>query len=77
LALLSTALFAPRSLAILGWAFLLTGAGVAVIANALEGLTDDAPNLVMGITFGLYHLVYALCTWLRKSSASHEQFAVE
>jgi hypothetical protein len=77
LALLSTALFAPRALAILGWAFLLTGAGVAVITNALEGLTDDAPNLVMGITFGLYHIIYALCTWLRKSRASHEQFADE
>jgi hypothetical protein len=68
LALLSTALFAPRPLAILGWVFLLSGVGVAVIANGLEGLTEDAPNLVMGITFGLYHIIYALCIWLRKSS---------
>ncbi len=77
LALLSTALFAPRSLAILGWVFLLSGVGVAVVANALEGLTDDAPNLIMGITFGLYHLIYALCTWPRKSSARSEQLADE
>lgn len=77
LALLSTALFAPRSLAILGWAFLLSGAGVAVIANAFEDLADDAPNLVMGLTFGLYHIIYALCTWPRKSAARSEQFADE
>lgn len=70
LALLSTTLFAPRSVAILGWAFLLSGTGVAVLVNALEELTDDAPNLVMGITFGLYHIIYALCVWLRRSSES-------
>jgi hypothetical protein len=63
LALLSTALFAPRSLAVLGWAFLLTGVSVPVLANAVEGLSRDTPNMVMGLTFGLYHLIYALFTW--------------
>jgi hypothetical protein len=77
LALLSTALFAPRSLALLGWAFLLTGVGVPVMANAIERLSDDVPNLVMGVTFGLYHVIYAVCAWPRKRSAPSEQPAVE
>jgi hypothetical protein len=70
LALLSTALFAPRSLALLGWAFLLTGVSVPVIANAVEGMWDNVPNLVMGLTFGLYHVIYALFTWPRKSKVA-------
>jgi hypothetical protein len=72
LALLSTALFAPRSLTILGWAFLLTGVSVPVVANAVEGLPDDVPNVVMGLTFGLYHLVYAACTWSRKRNVGEQ-----
>jgi hypothetical protein len=77
LALLSTALFAPRSLAILGWAFLLTGVAVPILANRLEGLLDDLPNVAMGITFGLYHLIYAACTWSRKPAIAGEQPVVE
>ena len=26
------------------------------------------PNFFMGLTFGVYHLVYAVCTWPRRSS---------
>jgi hypothetical protein len=77
LALLSTALFAPRSLVILGWAVLLTGVSVPVAANAVERLSDNAPNFVMGLTFGLYHLIYAGFTWPRKSKAAREQIAHE
>jgi hypothetical protein len=73
LVLLSTALFAPRSLAILGWAFLLTGVSVPAAANALEGLSTDVPNFVMGITFGSYHLIYAFFTWPRKQRATSDQ----
>ena len=73
LALLSTALFAPRSLAILGWAFLLTGVSVPVAANAVEGLSSDVPNFVMGITFGFYHLIYAVFTWRRKEGVIGDQ----
>ena len=73
LALLSTALFAPRSLALLGWAFLLTGVSVPVTANAVEGLSTDIPNFVMGITFGSYHLIYAVFTWPRKERATSDQ----
>lgn len=63
LALLSTALFAPRSLTILGWAAFLTGLCVPALANVLEDFSREATNMVMGITFGLYHLIYALAVW--------------
>jgi hypothetical protein len=77
LALLSTGLFAPRSLALLGWAFLLSGLAIPALTNVLEDLPADLPNLAMGITFGLYHLVYAVCAWPRKRADEIEQFAVE
>jgi hypothetical protein len=77
LALLSTALFAPRSLVILGWAVLLTGVSVPVAANAVEGLSDNVPNVIMGLTFGLYHVIYAGFTWSRKSRPAGDQLANE
>ena len=73
LALLSTALFAPRSLAILGWAFLLTGMSVPVAAQAVEGWSTDIPNFFMGITFGFYQLIYAVFTWRRKEPVTSDQ----
>jgi hypothetical protein len=77
LALLSTALFAPRSLAVLGWAFLFTGLSIPAILNWVEGLPGDIPNLTMGITFGLYHLIYAAATWSRKRASEATQIAIE
>jgi hypothetical protein len=70
LALLSTALFAPRSLAVLGWAFLLSSVSIPVLMNAIDDLTDDVPNTVMGVTFGLYHLIYAVATWPRRGATA-------
>jgi hypothetical protein len=77
LALLSTALFAPRSLVLLGWVCLLTGVTVPVMANTFEGLDSDVPNLVMGLTFGLYHLIYAIFTWSWKRPAAADPLADE
>jgi hypothetical protein len=77
LALLSTALFAPHSLAVLGWAFLFTGLSVPALVNWIEGLPGDIPNLAMGITFGLYHLIYAAATWPRKRASEAAQIAIE
>ena len=77
LALLSTQLFAPRSLVVLGWICLLTGVTVPVLANVFEGVASDVPNLVMGVTFGLYHVIYALFTWTGKRVAAVAQFANE
>lgn len=73
LALLSTALFAPRSLALLGWAFLLTGISVPVTADFVDGLSADIPNFFMGMTFGAYHLIYAVFTWRRREDVTWGQ----
>jgi hypothetical protein len=77
LALLSTALFAPRSLAVLGWAFLLSSVSIPVLMNAIDDLTDDVPNTVMGVTFGLYHLIYAVATWPRRGATGPAPARIE
>ena len=77
LALLSTALFAPRSLVSLGWAFLLTALALPTLKNLVAELPANQPNIAMGITFGLYHLIYAVCAWPRKRADEIEQFALE
>jgi hypothetical protein len=66
LSLLSTALFAPRSLSLLGWAFLLTALATPVLGDAIDNLTNDVPDTIMGVSFGLYHLIYAVATWRRR-----------
>jgi hypothetical protein len=64
LALIATQHFAPRSLVYLGWAFLLTAVGMTIATRQLEYYaTPLVPNLAMGVTFGLYHLIYAACVW--------------
>jgi hypothetical protein len=77
LALLSTGLFAPRSLVCLGWAFLLTALAIPALRNAVGGLPANLPTIAMGLTFGLYHLIYAVCAWPRKRADEIEEFAVE
>jgi hypothetical protein len=76
--LLATGLFAPRSLSVLGWAFLLSG--VIYLFWPKPFLADPRgllPNLAMGLTFGLYHLVYAICVWPRRAIAEDEILAPE
>ena len=68
LALLATAPFAPRSIPRLGWVFLLAGFVTFFLHGMADVLTN--PNLLMAATFGLFHLIYAACTWPRKVSAS-------
>jgi len=70
LGLLATSHFAPRSLALLGWAFLISG--LAAILTVRFGSDFffrmlDARNTVvfMAATFGLFHLIYAICAWPR------------
>jgi hypothetical protein len=77
LALLSTSLFAPRSLVLLGWAFLLTGVAVPIMVEASENFFSNLPLWIMAVTFGLYHLIYAACTWPRKRTEGAAQPAVE
>src|SRR5205807_1077432 len=68
LALLSTSLFAPRSLSLLGWAFLLTALATPVLGDRIDQLTDDVPDTIMALTFGFYHLIYAIATWSPSSA---------
>ena len=76
LALLSTSLFAPQSLTVLGWAFLLTALATPVLSEWIDRLTDDAPDTIMGLTFGVYHLIYAVATW-GSSGRRTERSAIE
>jgi hypothetical protein len=74
LALLSTASFSPRSLVRLGWAFVITGLltffGWAACSDVRLLSSDLGPaSLVMGLTFGLLHVVYALAVFLSAQPA--------
>jgi hypothetical protein len=73
LGLLATSYFAPRSLMLLGWAFLLAGiAGILVsefILYWFGHLNPYPASYFMALTFGLFHLIYALCAWPRKGAA--------
>jgi hypothetical protein len=76
LMLLSTALFAPRSIAILGWAFLLTGLSVPLLADKIDNWIGSPPTVLMGVAFGVYHLIFAVLTWLQqKPKVSSADFA--
>ncbi|MEA3187299.1 MAG: hypothetical protein QOD99_1129 [Chthoniobacter sp.] len=67
LALLATAHFSPRSLVVLGWSFLLA-ALFALAANHACYPKYIGAEWLMGITFGLFHLVYAVAAWPRKTA---------
>ncbi len=74
LGLLATRYFAPRSIVLLGWAFVAGGLLSLLIFSGPHRDDHDAElraaNLAMGATFGLFHLIYAACTWPRKSSTA-------
>ena len=72
LALLATAHFSPKSLVFLGWAFLVAGLGAFLVPFAQTWGNSQllwpehiGASLLMGVTFGGFHLVYAACTWRR------------
>jgi hypothetical protein len=70
LALLSMTTFAPRSIYLLGWAFLLTTLAVPAIVEMIDiDFSAGLPNLILGVTFGCYHLVYAACNWRKPIAA--------
>lgn len=72
LALLATSDFAPRSIALLGWAFLLCGLSLVGALFRWEFFHQQpaySANLIMEATFGLFHLIYAAFTWPRKTAA--------
>lgn len=71
LALLATASFSPKSITRLGWAFVIAGL-VLFLAWAANGevrdlRTDLGPaSLVMALTFGLLHVVYAIAVFVSR-----------
>jgi hypothetical protein len=71
-ALLAMASFSPRSLVRLGWAFVLAGLGLFVLwasQGEVRDLRSDLgpASLIMALTFGLLHLIYAAALLLRRS----------
>jgi hypothetical protein len=68
LMLLSTTFFAPRSIVILGWAFLLTALSIPMLGDLLDVWIGDVPTVLMGTCYGLYHLIYAALNWRGRAS---------
>ncbi len=71
LSLLATSNFAPRSLTRLGWAFVSVGLILFIIWSVTPDIrllaSDDGPaSLVMAISFGLLHIVYAIAVFVSK-----------
>ncbi len=69
LALLATSGFSPRSLRVLGLGFALVGS-VSLAYLLGTGTNIQAPQRVsavaMGLTFGLFHLIYGLVVWCQR-----------
>jgi hypothetical protein len=69
LALIASSHFAPRAVANLGWSFLITGVSLMLFVHLRIRLligydrSDVQSALIMGATFGLFHLLYAFITW--------------
>ncbi|MBL9132977.1 MAG: hypothetical protein JNG86_17340 [Verrucomicrobiaceae bacterium] len=80
LALLATASFSPKSLTRLGWAFVIAGL-VLFLVWAANGevrdlRTDLGPaSLVMALTFGLLHVVYAIAVFVSRPRGEEEAAA--
>lgn len=67
LALLATLTFAPRSIIWLGASFV--AAGLIFMLQPIELWPTFSPGSQrMGLTFGLFHLIYAAVTWFRRPS---------
>jgi hypothetical protein len=78
MALLATGSFAPRSLILMGWSFFLAALlGLLVLrfdgnlTASLSGSDSSIPAAAfMAITFGCFHLIYAICVWPRPGATS-------
>ena len=68
LVLLATGFFAPSSVVTLGWAFLLTGLAVPALADRINYWVDSVPTVLMGVSFGVYHLIFAALVSMRRQN---------
>ncbi len=80
LALLATASFSPKSLTRLGWAFVIAGLVLFLVWAANGEIrdlrTDLGPaSLVMALTFGLLHVVYAIAVFVSRPRGEEEAAA--
>ena len=72
LALLATMNFAPRSLSVLGWTFVVTAVFWLLVISAPNVpfgpavYRAEGATFAMGLTFSAYHLLYAVTTWSRE-----------
>lgn len=74
ISLLAASHFAPKSICWLGRAFFVAGMALSLGGFNLfysweRGADSVAANDIMGATFGLFHLIYAACTWPRKAQS--------
>jgi hypothetical protein len=74
-ALLATHPYAPRSLTLLGAAFLVTGIGLILGVQWLGRIVDSpsdalGSSALMAATFGGFHLIYAIAVWLRREDST-------
>jgi hypothetical protein len=67
---LTSGWFAPRPIWLLGWGFLLTALSVPMLGDYVDDLTGNVPVTLMGLTFGLYHLVFAALNWTARSTST-------
>lgn len=83
LALLSTMNFAPQSLSVLGWAFVISAVLWLLLLSSPNLRTIDAlrgasgATLPLAVTFGVFHLIYAACTWPRRAPMRRDTPAAE
>ncbi len=76
LTLLSTEQFAPRSLVWLGRTFLFAGLATlfaSTFPHTIDVSNSRSAHLIMGVTFGLFHLIYATATWSRGAALQSVQ----
>jgi hypothetical protein len=70
ISLLAASHFAPKSICWLGRAFFVAGVFMIVTLRFpwFPGGSDLAAHIMMGATFGGFHIVYAACIWPRRSA---------
>ncbi len=73
--LLAASHFAPRSICWLGRAFFLAGSTLLLAAEPVFDLwrgsdQTTAAHIIMGATFGGFHLIYAALAWPRRAAGS-------
>jgi hypothetical protein len=79
LALLSTMTFAPRSIVVLGWAFIVTSVLICAMSPVLVLTVTDRPSLAleqvgyyaMAGSFGLYHTIYGVIVMFSARQNEH------